>query len=332
MAEALHLILKFPNDTALVVGGKKTDTITEHKLLCEAKNRLIWGQASKRKISAVSEKNRDRIKKQIKNITETYSFFLANNKGQRELYVGKMINVYDRGEILAGSHETKYIPSYYAYKVGTPADETNLFVDVSTFFRVHSKYLDNITLESNGNKILSVNNSSSVFLVNIDEELERLLIELLSNPEAKFQYEVEQENVPEDVTVVDKPKDKSSKTSGIGMSTYKRDSKTSKTAIVTAEYKCEMDAAHEDFISRVTGKNYVEAHHLIPMEFQDDFTNSIDVEANIVSLCVCCHKKLHHAEYGTIKPLIEMLYVNRIGRLKDCGIHITKEKLLSYYR
>ena len=29
----------------------------------------------------------------------------------------------------------------------------------------------------------------------------------------------------------------------------------------------------------------MEAHHLIPMEFQDDFEHSIDVPENIISLC-----------------------------------------------
>jgi predicted HNH restriction endonuclease len=332
MAKALHLILKFPNDTTLAVGGKKTDTITEHKQLCESKNRLIWGQGSKRKISAVSEKNRERIKKQIKNNTETYAFFLANNKGQRELYVGKMINVYDKGEIPAGSPLTNYIPSYYASNVGTPADNNNLFVEVTTFFRIDSVYLDSITLESNGKNILDINNSSSVFLVNITEDLEKLLIELLTNPEENFQYQVEQEDVPDDITVEDQPKAKPPKISGSGTSSYKRDSKTSKKAIVTAKYKCEIDPSHEYFVSKVTGKNYVEAHHLIPMEFQDDFEKSIDVEANIVSLCVYCHKKLHHAPYEVIEPLIEKLYDDRIDRLRDCDIELTKAKLLSYYK
>jgi hypothetical protein len=121
--------------------------------------------------------------------------------------------------------------------------------------------------------------------------------------------------------------------SGRGTTSYKRDSKTSKTAIDTAKYKSEIDESHEDFISRVTGKNYVVAHHLIPMEYQDDFDDySLDVEANIVSLCVTCHKRLHHAEYRVIKPLIEKLYDDRIDRLNDCKINLPKDKLLSYYK
>jgi len=329
MINSLHLVLKFPVD--YTISGGETNTIIEHKDLCETKGRLIWGQGSKRKNSGVSEKNRTRIKKQIKNNTETYSFFLANNRGKRELYVGKMINIYDKGEIPDGSPLKDFIPRYYACNVGTPDDIDNVFIDVTTFFRIDTKYSDNITLESNGNKVLSVNNSSSVFLVNIDEELKNLLIELLRNPEVKFQYEVEQEDIPGIVTENDQPKNKPSKTSINSSTSYKRSPKISKKAIVLAKYLCEIDASHKDFTSKVTKENYVEAHHLIPMEFQDHFSKSIDVEANIVSLCVSCHKKLHHAEYGMVAPLIEKLYDNRLGRLKDCNIGLTKEKLLSYY-
>jgi hypothetical protein len=79
----LHLILKFPNES-LFIGGTPSDTITEHKNLCELKGRLIWGQGSKRKVSGVAKKHRERIRKQINNNIGTFTFFLANNKGKRE--------------------------------------------------------------------------------------------------------------------------------------------------------------------------------------------------------------------------------------------------------
>jgi 5-methylcytosine-specific restriction protein A len=331
MINTLHLVLKFQNITSIIVHGKKTNTITEHKQLCNSQNRLIWGQGSKRKSSGVAEKNRNRLKQQIENGINTYSFFLANNNGEKELYVGKMINIYDRGEISHNSPLSRFIPSYYAFKIGTSNDDSNLFVDVTTFFKIEKKYLDYITVESTGNKILTVTNSSSIFLVNIDEKLQRVLIELLNDPEINFQHEVEQEDIPDSIAVVDQPKDKSYKTTNSNSSYYKRNSKTAKTAIVTAKYQCEIDSSHKDFISKVTAKNYVEAHHLIPMEYQDEFDNSIDIEANIVSLCVGCHKKLHHGTYSVIKPLIEKLYDDRIDRLRRCSIELTKDKLLRYY-
>ncbi|MDM5198977.1 restriction endonuclease [Fictibacillus enclensis] len=330
MSKTLHLVLKFPVD--YIIAGGTTDTITEHKQLCEYKNRLIWGQGSNKSTSVVTKKNRDRVQEQISNGIDTYSFFLANNKGERELYVGKMINIFDKGEIPEGSPLTEYIPSYYSSNVGTENDRSNLYVDVNTFFKIDLGYIDNMTVESSGNKIPFDRNSTPTFLVNINIELDNLLFKLLNNPEANFQYQVEQEEVPDYVTVVDQPNDKPSKTSGSGSSSYKRDYNTAKTAIVTAEYRCEIDASHEGCISRVTHKNYVEAHHLIPIEYQDDFANSVDVEANIVSLCVGCHKKLHHAAYTVIKPLIEKLYDERIDRLRYCDVELTKSKLLSYYK
>ncbi|MCY8913409.1 restriction endonuclease [Bacillus atrophaeus] len=326
----LHVILKFPVD--YTIAGGTTDTITEHQELCEAKNRLIWGHSSNKSTSLVSEVNRNRLKAQISNGENTYSFFLANNKGKRELYVGKMNTIYRKGEILTGSPLIDYIPSYYASSVGTATDKNNILVDVSTFFRIDEKYLINITLESTGTKVGTVENRTSVFLVNIDEELEKLLIDLLTNLESNFQYQVEQVEVPATVTVVDQPRNKPPKTTVGGTSSYKRDAKTAKTAIVSAQYLCEIDPSHKDFISRITKENYVEAHHLIPMEFQYDFPQSIDVEANIVSLCASCHKKLHHATFTDIQPLVEKLYDDRVDRLDDCGISISKTDLLEYYK
>ncbi|WHY84688.1 hypothetical protein QNH39_18815 [Neobacillus novalis] len=225
----------------------------------------------------------------------------------------------------------QYIPECFNSKVSVP----NVFVEVRNIFKIDSNYLNSIFVESTKEKIIDAKRNS-VFLVNIDKELEEILDklsnELLTNPETNFQYQVEHEDVPEDVTVYDQPKEKPSKTSGNGINSYIRDAKTAKKAIVLAKYKCEIDESHEDFISRVTGKNYIEAHHLIPMEYQNDFTNSIDVEANIVSLCVGCHKKLHHATFTVIEPLIEKLYDDRIKRIRDCDIELTKSKLLSYYK
>ena len=70
-----------------------------------------------------------------------------------------------------------------------------------------------------------------------------------------------------------------------------------KKAIILAKYKCEYDDTHMYFTAKTTGENYVEAHHLVPMEFQNQFEKSLDVEANIISLCPLCHKKVHHATF-----------------------------------
>ena len=75
----------------------------------------------------------------------------------------------------------------------------------------------------------------------------------------------------------------------------------------------------------------MEAYHLIPLQFQNNFQNSLDVEANIISLCPMCHKKVHHAIPDERLPVVEKLYEKRKARLEKCGIGIDLEKLKSYY-
>jgi 5-methylcytosine-specific restriction protein A len=78
---------------------------------------------------------------------------------------------------------------------------------------------------------------------------------------------------------------------------YPRDSKKKAQALFDAYYCCEVDPSHITFIRKANGKKYTEAHHLIPMEYQKDFSPvSLDVPANIVSLCSNCHNEIH---YGT---------------------------------
>jgi hypothetical protein len=87
-------------------------------------------------------------------------------------------------------------------------------------------------------------------------------------PEEIFNLDVELVKFSHDIGIEDMPVVKLKK--GIKSSdSYKRDKYTSKRAIVLANYKCEVDNNHIYFTSRVTGENYVEAHHLIPMEYQD---------------------------------------------------------------
>ena len=100
-------------------------------------------------------------------------------------------------------------------------------------------------------------------------------------------------------------------------------------AIVKANYHCEVDNNHLSFIRKTNGKNYTEAHHLIPLRFQKDFLYNLDVPANIISLCSNCHNKLHYG--ADIKELLDTLYLMRKEELKkykiDCGI----DKLYEYY-
>ncbi|MGL5577264.1 MrcB family domain-containing protein [Cetobacterium sp.] len=112
---------------------------------------------------------------------------------------------------------------------------------------------------------------------------------------------------------------------------WPRDAKVSKLAIDKANYLCENDSNHISFTSDITKKLYMEAHHLIPINFQEEFDNSLDVSGNIVSLCPNCHRKIHHGVFEDKKAIIQKLYNERKEVLQEFGLHISLENLLRKY-
>jgi 5-methylcytosine-specific restriction protein A len=75
----------------------------------------------------------------------------------------------------------------------------------------------------------------------------------------------------------------------------------------------------------------MEAHHLIPMSIQKDFTNSLDVPGNIISVCPNCHRKLHYACLEDKEGMINILYEKRKKGLERFGIDISLNELFKLY-
>lgn len=99
-------------------------------------------------------------------------------------------------------------------------------------------------------------------------------------------------------------------------------------AIEAAHYMCEGDPEHLTFISRKSGKAYMEGHHLIPLKFQPKFECGLDVYANIVCLCPTCHRMMHFGRNVDRIHLAESLYEKRYSRLARCGINLSKKEFL----
>jgi len=120
-------------------------------------------------------------------------------------------------------------------------------------------------------------------------------------------------------------KEKISKT----VSSISRNYNISESALRKANYLCELNNNHETFIKKSNHQRYMEPHHLIPLEFQDCFEYSLDVEVNIVSLCSNCHNEIH---YGVnYKNIIERLYYERKELLEKSGLYITLDELYKMY-
>lgn len=112
---------------------------------------------------------------------------------------------------------------------------------------------------------------------------------------------------------------------------YPRDIQEKENALKLANYQCEIDKKHTTFTARVNNKNYVEGHHLIPINQYDKFQYDIDVQANIISLCPTCHRQLHSGINTDVDKILNKLYESRKERLMSVGLEITLDELQKIY-
>lgn len=109
---------------------------------------------------------------------------------------------------------------------------------------------------------------------------------------------------------------------------YRRSSIIKDQAIKAAHYMCECDSNHRTFTAKRNLEQYMEGHHLIPMKEQNEFKYSLDIYANIVSLCPVCHRLLHYGIETEKRNLLENLYKERYTRLCNSGIELKKSQFL----
>jgi len=176
-------------------------------------------------------------------------------------------------------------------------------------------------------------------LLNAYQELFNLagpnLMSLQALTDSEFQKELEEGLITEKEVMQDEiigPEKKPSPLPSVVGVKYKRDIKKSKKALKNSNFCCEYDISHKSFISGLTGKMYVEAHHLIPMSEQGRYENSLDIVANIVALCPNCHRLVHHGTFIEKSKLIEFIYSLRHDSINKKGIDISITDLLKIYK
>lgn len=111
---------------------------------------------------------------------------------------------------------------------------------------------------------------------------------------------------------------------------YKTNARISKTALDIAGYVCLLNHDHLTFTSKL-GRPYMEAHHLIPMKAQKDFSINIDRVENIVSICPICHSAVHLGDESTRLELVKNLFDLKQQELQKIGINISFGELFSKY-
>lgn len=108
-----------------------------------------------------------------------------------------------------------------------------------------------------------------------------------------------------------------------------------KIAVINADYKCVSNVEHQTFESKVTGKAFMEAHHLIPIKYAqqvwNDFGANIDCVENLVSLCPNCHRAVHYGSKRVKQEILARLLNKKQNGLKAIGIDITLQELIAMY-
>ena len=106
-----------------------------------------------------------------------------------------------------------------------------------------------------------------------------------------------------------------------------------KHALESSDYRCSLEDINncKYFTSKLTKKNYLEVHHIIPQSFRNHFKHSIDVLANYATLCPHCHNCLHKAVDEERETLLKYLFDKRESALKEKGIDISQAEFLEYY-
>lgn len=110
-----------------------------------------------------------------------------------------------------------------------------------------------------------------------------------------------------------------------------RSAKEKNHALYRANWKCEYNSDHTTFLNKYNNKQYLEAHHLIPIGYQPNYEYSLDIFTNIIILCPRCHRFIHYGRNEGVKKMLQYFYEDREEELKMSNIIISFNELLELY-
>ena len=144
----------------------------------------------------------------------------------------------------------------------------------------------------------------------------------LNSPDAQPYIEPEVDDFQEHVNGLFK---KSEKTTFA----FDRSITVARMALESASFKCELLPGAESFMSRRTGRPYMEAHHLVPMALQTEFDQPLDHGDNVCCLHPLSHRMLHHGNFVDYQDQLVGL-VRRRSALLD-RLNLIEDDILSIY-
>lgn len=229
---------------------------------------------------------------------------------------------------LGKGYELGHICGCYYDSSNIPSNEI-LIRDLQKLINEYTKlksFIGNRTTNEFNDFILL--NSDNKFLDNVEEDTKFTIKtqEIISNS-SSLQYELLPKEIIDEPTPIPTPVIKS-----VGNKIWPRNAKIAANSLIHSNYTCSFNINHFSFTSNKTKKPYMEPHHLIPLSEQDNFSVSLDVEANIVSLCSNCHNCIHYGISEEKLAILRKIFDSRKDRLANCGINVTFNYLLNLYK
>lgn len=100
---------------------------------------------------------------------------------------------------------------------------------------------------------------------------------------------------------------------------YNRSRTVALEALSRANFACELFPAYPTFTSRSSERNFMEAHHLIPMKLQENFQVSLDVVENVCCLNPLSHRLVHFGKFQSFEEQLSRVVKLRSDFIKSVG-------------
>jgi hypothetical protein len=72
-------------------------------------------------------------------------------------------------------------------------------------------------------------------------------------------------------------------------------------------YQCDASMDGDPFNSKATKKRYLEVHHLIPLKYQEQFDQSLNLPDNLCSLSPQAHRAIHYGDESAARGVLQTL-------------------------
>lgn len=103
---------------------------------------------------------------------------------------------------------------------------------------------------------------------------------------------------------------------------YVRDPKVAASVLKKAT-GCALTKSHMCFVSRLTAKPFLEAHHAVPVGATPRFKGkNLDRADNIIPLCPNCHRQIHHGTFTDVRAMLKRIAGLRPKLLARLGIDL----------